>query len=58
MGERGAVGVHEPVVAIPDRHRVTERADDRVKTPLGEARRAPELLDEPLALALRRLALA
>ena len=52
----GSIGVHDPVLAVADRHRVAERADDRVKAPLAAEQRHAEFPNQPFVLALGCLA--
>ena len=52
--ERRAVGVNEVIGLVADRHRVGERADDRVEPPLGGAKRHPQFADQAVVLALAR----
>ena len=50
--ECGAVGVHDPILAIADRHRVAERADDGLEASLAVLEGHPQLIHQQVALLL------
>ena len=58
MGDGGRIRVQEAVLAIANRDRVTERADDGLEAPLAATQSSVQLLDQALTLAIGFHALA